>query len=120
MEDRIQNIEQILQEHQEELHAIRQERASERYSPFDSTVPSQWKSSVASTAAPADDDALLHDAPMARYPVDDIQERKNCELHVSMKNISLKVAVGFALPSEPGACIHGCPIPAGYAHVGVD
>ena len=60
------------------------------------------------------------DALMARYPVDDITERENCELHQSMKNISMKVAVGFALPSEPGACFHGYQIPAGYARVGVD
>ena len=57
---------------------------------------------------------------MARYPVDDITERKNCELHQSMKNISMKVVVGFALPSEPGACFHGGQIPAGCALVGVD
>ena len=74
---------------------------------------------MASTGVRADD-ALMDDAPMARYPVDDITERKNCELHQSMKNISMKVAVGFALPSEPGACFHGCQIPAGYARVGVD
>jgi hypothetical protein len=52
--------------------------------------------------------------------VDDIMERKNFELHQSMKNISIKMAVSFALPSEPVACFHGCPIPAGYARVGMD
>jgi hypothetical protein len=39
---------------------------------------------------------------MDRYPVDDISDKINRELHQSMKNISMKVAVGFALPSEPG------------------
>ena len=37
-----------------------------------------------------------------------------------MKNISLKVAVGFALACEPGARWHGSEILAGYARVGVD
>ena len=37
-----------------------------------------------------------------------------------MKNISFKVAVGFALPCEPGASFHCRQIPAGYARVGVD
>ena len=32
----------------------------------------------------------------------------------------MKVAVGFALPNEPEGTIHGNPIPAGYARVGVD
>src|SRR3990170_7436931 len=73
-----------------------------------------WKSSVGSTGVRADD-ALL-----ARYPVDDIKERTSCELHMKMKNISMKVAVGFALPNAPEATIHGNPIPAGYARVGVD
>ena len=72
------------------------------------------KSSVGSTGVPADD-ALL-----ARYPVDDIKEKTNCELHQKMKNISMKVAVGFALPNEPEGTIHVNPIPAGYARVGVD
>ena len=43
-----------------------------------------------------------------------------CDLHQSMKNISFKVAVGFALPNEPGARLHGSQILAGYARVGVD
>ena len=101
---------------QEQLDTISQQRASQpQQDPaFDSTGPSQRKSIVGSTGVRADD------ALMARYHVDDITERKNCELHQSMKNISMKVAVGFALPSEPGACFHGCQIPVGYAHVGVD
>jgi hypothetical protein len=35
---------------------------------------------------------------MDRYPVDDISGKTNCEMHQSMKNISMKVAVGYALP----------------------
>ena len=72
------------------------------------------KSSVGSTGVPADDALLAH------YPVDDIQETTTCELHMKMKNISMKVADGFALPNAPEATIHGNPIPPGYARVGVD
>ena len=82
---------------------------------MDGTIPSSMpKSNVGSTGVPADD-ALL-----ARYPVDDIQETTTCELHMKMKNISMKVADGFALPYTPEATIHGNPIPPGYARVGVD
>ena len=30
------------------------------------------------------------DAMLGRYPVDDITKNTNCELHVKMKNISMK------------------------------
>ena len=39
---------------------------------------------------------------------------------MSMRNISLKVAVGFAYPNDPEASYHHGVIPAGYARVGVD
>jgi hypothetical protein len=58
--------------------------------------PSQRRSSVASMELRADE------APMDRYPVDDISGKTNCGMHQSMKNISMKVAVGYALPSGPG------------------
>ena len=77
---------------------------------------SQRKSSVASTAAVATDD----EAPMDRYPVENITEKTNCELHLKKKNISMKVATGFALPCGPAVLWHGNEIPAGYARVGVD
>src|SRR4051812_7253387 len=54
------------------------------------------------------------------YPVDDITEKKRCELIFKMSNISIKVADGFALPNPPGALHHCNPIPPGYARVGVD
>jgi hypothetical protein len=60
---------------------------------------------VASTGAQSDD-AHVDDAPMDRYPVDDIREKKNCELHQPMKNISMRVAISFALACEPGARWH--------------
>jgi hypothetical protein len=35
------------------------------------------------------------------YLVDGIKESTSCELHQRMKNISMKVAIGQALPSGP-------------------
>ena len=54
------------------------------------------------------------------YPVDGIKEQISCELHQKLKNISMKVAVGYALPCPPDARWHYRDIPAGYAKVGVD
>jgi hypothetical protein len=82
---------------------------------FDSNDgPSQRRSSVASTGIGADE------APTGCYPVDEIKGKTHCELYQSMKNISMKVAVGYALPCEPGVTWHSCQIPDGYACVGVD
>jgi hypothetical protein len=44
---------------------------------------------------------------MDHYPVDDISGKTSCEMHWSMKNISMKVAVGYALPNGPGQTWHG-------------
>jgi hypothetical protein len=74
---------------------------------------SQRRSSVASI------DLRVGEAPMDHYPVDDISGKTSCEMHQSMKNILMKVAVGYALPSGPGQTWHGHEIRAGYAHVGV-
>ena len=54
------------------------------------------------------------------YPVDGIKEQTPCELHDLMKNISVKVAVGFAFVPSDKATWHGREIPAGYARVTVD
>jgi hypothetical protein len=54
------------------------------------------------------------------YPIDGIKESILCELHQRMKNISMKVAVGQALPCPPDARWHGHEILASYAKVGVD
>jgi hypothetical protein len=37
----------------------------------------------------------VDEAPMDHYPMDDISGKTNCEMHQSMKNISMKVAVGY-------------------------
>jgi hypothetical protein len=111
----------MLMRQHEQLDAISHQRASQPQQDlaFDSSGPSQRKNSVASKGIRAND-AVMDDAPMARYPMDDIRERANCQLHQSTKNIPIKVTVGFALPSEPGACLHGGQISAGYARVEVD
>ena len=60
------------------------------------------------------------DALLDSYPVDDIMENTNCELHFKMKNISMKVADALAFTNAPEATFHCNPIPGGYAHVLVD
>jgi hypothetical protein len=57
---------------------------------------------------------------MDRYPVDDISGKTSCEMHQSMKNISMKVAIGYALTSGPGQLWNGREIRASYACVRVD
>ena len=119
----MQRIEKILRMHQEQINVLSQQGTgpSQRHHEdpaFDATGPqSQRKSSVASTELPTDDDAVML-AP--RYPVDDITKSEKCELHVKVVNISMKVAVGFALPSGPRPTYHCSPVPDGYAVVGVD
>src|SRR3954447_8588810 len=78
------------------------------------------KSSVASTELPDDDD---HDGVVkdtTRYPVDDITAQENCEMHVEVINISVKVAAGYALPCMRKGSYHCVPIPHGYSIVTVD
>ena len=68
---------------------------------MDSTVPSMPRSSVGSA---------LGDALLDRYPVDDIIENTNCELHFKMKNISMKVANVIAYTNPPESTFHCNPI----------
>ena len=86
--------------------------------PLDTAGPSIRKSSVAESEVPADDERMIDGGP--GYPVDGIKEQKPCELHQKVKNLSLKVAVGCALPCPHDARWHGREIPAGFAKVGVD
>ena len=60
------------------------------------------------------------DTLLDTYPVDDIIENTNCELHSKMKNISMKVADDVAFTNTPEATFHCIPIPEGYARVMVD
>ena len=82
--------------------------------------PSNRKSSVASTELQDGNDDALTMAPLRRYPVDDITESTPCELHVKVFNLTMKVAVGYAVPIGPKPTFHFSPVPHGYAVVGVD
>lgn len=90
--------------------------------------PSQLRSSVASSHQVTTNDAtvmdtttqIIDDAAAPMEAVDAIKEKTNCEIHVSVNNVSMKVADGYALPCLDGATCHGRPIPPGYARVGVD
>ncbi|KAK1648789.1 hypothetical protein QYE76_066594 [Lolium multiflorum] len=83
----------------------------------------QRRSSVASTEVQPATDApeIQITAPEPpRYPVDDVKEMKECHLHYPTGNMSTKVAIGSALPCEPGALHHNNPIADGYARVTVE
>ena len=80
--------------------------------------PSQRKSSVADSEVPAGETRRIEGGP--GYLVDGIKDNISCELHQKMKNVSMKVAVRYALPCPPDALWYDREIPAGYAKVGVD
>ena len=83
-------------------------------------ISQRVRSSVTSTEVLAEENALTDDAPAPpRYPVDDVREVTDCELHEPLKNMSIKVASDTALPCGPETVHHGRPIPAGYARVTV-
>jgi hypothetical protein len=120
--ERFTALERQMHDVKEQLALITQQRESQpRVEDHAVDVcPSQRKSSVGSTQLqdPAVDEPV--DEPSAaRYPVDDITEKTNCELHAPMKNISFPVANGYALPHQLGSTFHFGEIPAGFARVGV-
>ena len=59
---------------------------------------------MADSEVPADDARVIDGGP--GYPVDGIKDQISCELYQKMKNISMKVAVGYALPCPPGTKWH--------------
>jgi hypothetical protein len=107
-------------------HRVSLRSRSHAYSPLLSNlwvrrvVPRVLATRNSSTPADEHDAQMIDDAPGPRYPVDDVREMTNCELHQPMKNMSFKVVIGNALPCLPEALHHGNPIPAGYARVSVD
>ena len=117
LERQVHTWEAQVKRQQEQLDSITQQRESRMVleDPPVDVCPSQRKSSVGSTHL----EYPAVDEPAAHYPVDDITEKTNCELHVPMKNISYPVAKGYALQHQPGATFHFGQIPAGYARVGV-
>jgi hypothetical protein len=83
---------------------------------------SQRRSNMADSEAPPDSPWMIDGGP--GYPVDGIKEQTRCDLHQEFRNLSLKVAAVYALPTlglegKP-ALWHGHEIPTGYARVGVD
>jgi hypothetical protein len=109
--DRLQKVEEIVVLQQKQIEALTSQRATgptQRHKDpsFETAGPAFRKTSVASMAP--------------RYPVDDISQREHCDLHAKCMNISVKVAVGFALPSVPDGTYHCSLILDGYAVVRVD
>ena len=116
--DRLSELERMVSGLRCQIDSISQHRAPDQQQQQVDVVQEPRRSSVGST--PLKVSAAIIEQPAAHYPVDDITEKTECELHMLMKNISFKVAVGYALPNEPGASYHLGQIPAGYARVGVD
>jgi len=93
------------------VELLEQQQIDKKQPCLEDAAPSQRRSSVGSSHL---------EGSGASYPVDYVTEKTDCELHVPMKNISIKVADGYVYPSEEGATHHHQPIPDGYALVGVD
>ena len=117
--DRISRVEQDLADLKNLMQEIKQRPPSSTHPQADDPALdlSQRRSSVDSTEVRADDQALLDYAPAPRYPMDDVIEMAQCELHQPMNNLSFKVAINTALPCLRGALLHSLPIPPGYARV---
>ncbi|KAJ1276208.1 hypothetical protein BS78_05G196800 [Paspalum vaginatum] len=55
-----------------------------------------------------------------QYPMDEIQHRMRCELHMPVMNLTTRVAYGMASAPLPDQRYHGEGIPEGYSVVSVD
>jgi hypothetical protein len=119
--DRIGKVERELADMKSMIHQLSQGGGSRLQEDPALDLNSQQRSCVASTEVPADEhDAwIIDDALGSRYPVDDVREMTNCELHQPIKNMTFKVVSGDALRCLPEALHHGNPIPVGYARVSV-
>jgi hypothetical protein len=74
--------------------------------------PGGLRSSCASTTAIENDDNC--------YPIDDLEESKECRLVMPVLGILRIVAYGLARPFVEGTLFNSHPIPKGYAIVLVD
>jgi hypothetical protein len=74
--------------------------------------PSEHHSSCASATAIENDDN--------RYPIDDLEENKECRLVTPILGIPRTVAYGLASPLVEGTLFNFHPMPKGYAIVLVD
>jgi hypothetical protein len=74
--------------------------------------PSGYRSSYASATAIENDDNC--------YPIDDLEERKQCRLVTPVLGIPRTMAYGLARPFVEGTLFNSHPIPKGYAIVLVD
>ncbi len=74
--------------------------------------PGGHRSSCASATAIKNDDN--------RYPIDDLEESKECRLVTPVLGIPRTVAYGLARPFVEGTLFNSHPIPKGYAIVLVD
>jgi hypothetical protein len=120
-EDRLNNLERkneeilaIVKHQHKQIEELREQGGTHQRQQDSQGGPSQRRSSVAYTGVGDDE------APMDRYPVDDIREKTSCELHVGVRNLSLKAADGYALTCESTTLWHCNEIPDGYGRVGVD
>ena len=126
VEERVGCLEALVMLQQQQINELTSRRSQEQDPSFDETDPSKRRSSVASTEVLAGDATvidtthMIDDAAAQTEAVDAIKEKTSCELYVSISNVSIKVADGYALPCVEGATCHGRPITPGYARVGVD
>ena len=91
-----------LDKQQKQIDELRGIARLQQDPPLDITAnPSQRRSSVAESEVPSNDASYTDGGP--GYPVDGIKEEIPCEIHKKLKNISVKVAVGCALPCPPDA-----------------
>jgi hypothetical protein len=74
--------------------------------------PGAHRSSCTSATAIENDDN--------RYPIEDLEESKECRLVTSVLGIPRTVAYGLASPLVEGTLFNSHPIPKGYAIVLVD